>query len=169
MAFYPMKHLLNSMIVPSVLTAALILSAAFQFSLALKPSVLLQVIFFSSLMPALAPSYFGLFILGIVDDAINGMPLGFSSFLYIIFSMMVRNNSHALLAQRFWVVWAGFAGLVMLLELIETAMKLIFSIDFIASNNLLNLVLTCLCYPIMHALLKFLVGLWAPRSRVLNA
>lgn len=152
-----------------VIIICLIITASVHMNITYKPSLILPIIFFFSLLRGFEPSYLGLMIVGIVDDALNSLPLGLSSLTYLLFSIMTRNNSKALLAQRFWVVWSGFAGLLLIYSAIHYSI-----IYFIAGHlnivaTTINLLLTVLLYPLIHLTLKHMIAGLRPDLKATNA
>ena len=72
----------------------------------------LSVFYWSVYYPKLMP-YWAIFCLGLLSDALNIMPLGFSSLLYMLLRVVVMSQRGVLLRQMFWGVWCGCSILLL--------------------------------------------------------
>lgn len=58
--------------------------------------------------PELLPSY-GVFFIGIVQDALSGAPLGIHALIFVLLYMAVLSQRGFLAGRAFSVIWLGFA------------------------------------------------------------
>ncbi len=114
---------------------------------------LINIYYWCIFYPGTLP-YLFLFCLGVLHDTLVGTPLGFSSFIYIVFAFWLSRKRRTLRTAAFSAIWLGFiiySGGIFLLEWL---------IISVYSGKLLPLkeltVLWCLSgisYPVIHLLL----------------
>lgn len=116
---------------------------------------------FMPLLPILPIFYWGMvardmhyifvFLIGIILDAVIGMPLGLTSILFMIFLIMVHSQRKFFHKDIFLIKWAYFAVLMAVMSIANW-----FLLAFFMQHNeplapgLLQWLLTTLTYPIFH-------------------
>jgi rod shape-determining protein MreD len=110
-------------------------------------------IFYWALFRPKRMPYWFIFILGLVQDALFGMPLGISSLAYLLFRYMVGSQRRLFIKEAFWAVWAGFSGFASLLFIfIWVVMSLYHQMVLPFASSILQWIFTALCYPLLHLL-----------------
>ena len=108
-------------------------------------------IFYWGMTHAREMPFWFVFVLGLVMDAVMGMPLGLSSLLYIVFLMLLHAQRKYIHKEGFLIKWGYFAGLLgavcMLNWLILTLLN---SKSETLLSGFLQWFLTICCYPFMH-------------------
>lgn len=101
--------------VPVALTAGLVLTAYLPFGSAdvsrmFPEFALISVFFWSVYQPHLMPAG-AAFLLGFLNDALSGMPLGLSALAVVLLQYAALHQRRAFVGQPFLVGWIGFAVL----------------------------------------------------------
>jgi rod shape-determining protein MreD len=98
--------------------------------------------------------YTFLFALGLLEDTLLGLPLGVSSFVNIVFALMLLRERRNFGKTLFGTVWLGFVSLSLVAMALEwIALSVYFGRMLPVAAHLLQWVATCLAYPPMHLLL----------------
>lgn len=105
-------------------------------------------LFREQLMP-----YWFLFVLGLLQDALMGLPLGASSLVFLMFRMLVVTQKRLIARETFWGLWVGF----LLMSLIAFAgYWLVLSLYHDAwlplRASMMQWLLTAASYPLIHVL-----------------
>ena len=108
-------------------------------------------IFYWGITQARDMPYWFVFIIGLVMDAVMGLPLGLTSLLFIIFLLMVHTQRKYFHKEGFVIIWGYFA---LLLGIATIANWIVLSF-FIQHSEplvpaLIQWFLTLCLYPLMH-------------------
>ena len=101
--------------------------------------------------------YFSIFLAGIVNDVVIGIPIGISSFCYLLICTITSYIRQITLTPKFINDWLSFIVAVLLINSIQVIiLDLIFlyQIDYI--NYLINAGFTFLFYPLFFILFNIL-------------
>lgn len=114
-----------SYLVPLATTFAVTLLAVLPvpipyYNVAAPSLTLIAVYYWMVFRPDLMP-VLGLFVVGIVNDALAGTPLGVSSFIFLVAHVAIVNQRRFLVGQPFWMLWSGFALIAPLAALFQWA------------------------------------------------
>lgn len=90
------------------------------------PALPLYPMFFWGVFAARPPSYLMVFLLGLVMDAVMGLPLGMSSLLYLLFMLALQTQRRFLTKEGFLMLWAYYALFSLALALATWATLSIF-------------------------------------------
>lgn len=71
------------------------------------PFVLMLIYYWSIYRPTLIPPFLA-FSLGLIFDLLSGLPVGLSSFLFVLVRQLTSEQRVFLTSQTFFVVWLGF-------------------------------------------------------------
>lgn len=113
--------------------------------------------------PALMPYWF-VFALGLMQDALFGMPLGVSSFLNLLFRFLVVQQGRMFAKEAFWALWFGFALLSVIIFLLYwTLITLITSRPMPVETATVQWMMTVGLYPLVHQLFNLLYKTLPPR------
>lgn len=118
----------------------------------LMPSlVVISIYYWCMFHPGSLPYTF-LFVLGLIEDTLTGMPLGFSSFVNIAFSWVVLNRFNIMGGMSFATIWQRFIALCVTLIMLEwMAMSVYYGSMLPVELPVVKLLSTCLAYPILHS------------------
>ncbi len=111
-------------------------------------------IYYWSMFYAGALPYWFLFILGLLQDTLTGQPLGFSSFINIVFAWMLADRMRIQSAPSFAVAWLKFAASACAVILLQWVVIGIYYGRILPLNiPALQWLSSCLAYPLMHVFL----------------
>jgi len=95
--------------------------------------------------------YWFAFMLGLVMDAVTGMPMGLSSVLYVVFLLLIHSQRKYIHKEGFVIKWAYFTLLLgAICALNWIALSLFYSRVETMVPALLQWFLTVCCYPLLH-------------------
>ena len=101
--------------------------------------------------------YTSIFVAGIVNDVIIGMPIGISSFCYLLICAATAYIRNITLSPNFINDWLSFLFTILLINSIQvTILDLIFLIEVDYLKYLINTGFTFLFYPIFFLFFNFL-------------
>ncbi len=108
-------------------------------------------VFFWGMTHARDMPYWYVFVLGIVLDAVMGMPMGLSSLLYIFFLILLHAQRKYIHKEGFMIKWGYFAGLLAVTcSLNWIALTIFNSRSESFFPGFLQWFFTVCCYPFMH-------------------
>ncbi len=87
---------------------------------AAPPLVLMGVYYWAVFQPALLPAW-AVFVLGILQDLLLGLPLGVSPAILVLVHWIARAHRRFVARQSFVVVWTGFVVMALLAMAVEWA------------------------------------------------
>lgn len=161
------------MLVPGLCTLLLLLLSLAPIGLsgfALFPIdvCLISIYYWAIFRPSAMPFWF-VFLLGVVRDALMGMPLGIASLVFILFRLAVLSQQRYLVKETFWATWAGFALITVPTLLIQWLLASAFAKTLLPVQDVvMQWIFTFGLYPLLHivfnALYRFLPPL-AGRSK----
>lgn len=106
-------------------------------------------IFYWTLKNPLYLSYFIIFLAGLVNDIVIGLPLGLSSFCYLLICIITAYLRNITLSPNFINDWISLLFTLLLVNSIELIfLDLIFSINVNYTKYFVNIGFTFLFYPI---------------------
>jgi len=107
--------------------------------------------YFAVLRPGIFAIWF-LFVLGIISDSISGVPLGITSFCYIIaVKLFVAINNRATIQQNFYQIFGQFIAFTFVILLLKWLIISVYSLKFYnIINPLIHLTITSITYIFMH-------------------
>jgi len=101
--------------------------------------------------------YTSIFVAGIINDVIIGLPIGISSFCYLLICTATAYIRNITLSQNFINDWLSFLFIILLVNSIQvTILDLIFLIEVNYLKYLINTGFTFLFYPIFFFLFNFI-------------
>ena len=101
--------------------------------------------------------YTSIFVAGIVNDVIIGMPIGISSFCYLLICAATAYIRNITLSPNFINDWLSFLFIILLINSIQvTILDLIFLIEVDYLKYLINTGFTFLFYPIFFFFFNFI-------------
>ena len=114
-------------------------------------------IFFWTLKSPNHLGYTSIFVAGIVNDVIIGIPIGISSFCYLLICFATAYIRNITLSPNFINDWLSFLFIVLLVNSIQvTILDLIFFIEVDYLKYLINTGFTFLFYPIFFFVFNFI-------------
>ena len=101
--------------------------------------------------------YISIFVAGIVNDVIIGIPIGISSFCYLLICFATAYIRNITLSPNFINDWLSFLFIILLVNSIQvTILDLIFFIEVDYLKYLINTGFTFLFYPIFFFFFNFI-------------
>ena len=102
-------------------------------------------------------SYGSIFLAGIVNDVIVGIPIGFSSFCYLLICFVTAYLRNITITPNFINDWISFLVTILLVNSIQViSLDIIFSIEINYIKYLINSGFTFILYPIFFLLFNIL-------------
>lgn len=142
---------------PGILTLLLLLLSMVNFRLPgiseFMPFTVAMVVFYWALfVPRLMPKWF-VFVLGILQDAAYGAPLGISSLIYLLLWWLVVSQRRYFVKETFVVLWAVFSVFALFITLLSWGIhSLFFDMPLPLGNMGLQWIFSVLFYPFLHML-----------------
>jgi rod shape-determining protein MreD len=143
---------------PAALTVLFVLLAAVPLRIPgatqLMPVfALICIYYWDTFSPGLLPFTF-LFALGLLEDTLTGRPLGVSSFVDIVFALILLRERQNFGKTMFGTLWLGLVSLTLVAVAIKwVILSIYFGKALPIGVQLLQWVATCIVYPPMHLLL----------------
>ena len=101
--------------------------------------------------------YFSIFLAGIINDVVVGIPIGVSSFCYLILCSVTAYIRNITLSPNFVKDWFSFLFTIILINSLQVIiLDLIFLIEISYISYLINSSFTFLFYPVFFVLFNFL-------------
>ena len=101
--------------------------------------------------------YFSIFLAGIINDVVVGIPLGVSSFCYLILCSVTAYIRNITLSPNFVKDWFSFLFTVILINSIQVIiLDLIFLIEISYISYLINSGFTFIFYPVFFVMFNLL-------------
>lgn len=120
----------------------------------MTPLFALVCVFYWSVYSPQALPYSFLFVLGLLQDALSGTPLGMSSFINLGLSYLLHSQRRLMGKAHFGAVWLSAGALLAMATMTEwSIMCLVSGKTYDVSVPLLRWTVTCTTYPLMHLLL----------------
>ena len=139
-----------------ILLLSVILSRIPGFGQVMPLFTLINIYYWSVFYPGILPYWF-LFALGMVQDTLTGQPLGFSSFINIVFVWMLSDRLRLQREPSFAAAWLKFAVSASAIILLEWIVMGIYYHKILPlSVPALRWFSSCLAYPPVHFLLAAL-------------
>jgi len=114
-------------------------------------------IFFWTLRDPDKLGYLAIFFAGIINDVVIGIPIGISSFCYLILCSVTAYIRNITLSPNFIKDWMSFLFTILLINSIQVIiLDLVFLIKVDYTNYLINSGFTFLFYPIFFVIFNFL-------------
>ena len=114
-------------------------------------------IFYWTLRNPVSLGYFSIFSAGIINDVVNGIPLGISSLCYLILCAVTAYIRNITLSPDFVKDWFSFLFTIVLINSIQVIiLDLIFLLEVSYMNYVVNTGFTFLFYPIFFVIFNFL-------------
>lgn len=108
--------------------------------------------YWSLFRPQILP-YSYLFLLGLVQDIVTGLPIGLSSFLIIAMRLIINKLKHLMTVDHFWAIWIGFLITSIICAISAFALISLIKTEWMFDDLgqlLLNAIITWVFYPIIH-------------------
>lgn len=113
--------------------------------------VLISIYYWGIFNPRSLP-YIFLFVLGLLQDTLAGLPLGISSFANVLFAWIVSDRAHITSNMSFKMIWRKFAVLSFAIIMLEwLIICLYYNRLYPFSPELGAWISTLLAYPLLHA------------------
>ena len=104
--------------------------------------------------------YFSIFLAGVINDVVIGIPIGISSLCYLILCAVTAYIRNITLSPNFVKDWFSFLFTMILINSIQVIiLDLIFLLDIYYMNYVVNTGFTFLFYPIFFLVFNFLTEL----------
>jgi rod shape-determining protein MreD len=101
--------------------------------------------------------YISIFIAGIINDVIVGMPIGISSFCYLLICLVTAYIRNITLSPNFIDDWLFFLFTILLINSIQVIiLDLIFLIEINYTRYLINTGFTFIFYPLFFLIFSFI-------------
>ena len=101
--------------------------------------------------------YFSIFLAGIINDVVVGIPIGISSLCYLIFCVVTAYIRNITLSPNFVKDWFSFLFTMILINSIQVIiLDLIFFIEINYMNYVVNSGFTFLFYPLFFVIFNIL-------------
>ena len=101
--------------------------------------------------------YFSIFLAGIINDVVIGIPIGISSFCYLLICAITSYIRQITLSPKFINDWLSFIVTVLLINSIQVIiLDLIFIFDVDYMRYLINSGITFIIYPLFFFLFRYL-------------
>ena len=114
-------------------------------------------IFFWTLKNPNHLGYISIFMAGVVNDVIVGLPLGISSFCYLLICSVTAYVRNITLSPNFINDWLSFLFIILLINsILVSILDLIFLIEIDYLKYLINTGFTFLLYPIFFFFFNFI-------------
>ena len=114
-------------------------------------------IFFWTLRNPDQLGYLAIFFAGIINDVVIGIPIGISSFCYLILCSVTAYIRNITLTPNFMKDWISLLFTILLINSIQIiTLDLVFLIEVDYTNYLINSGFTFLFYPIFFVFFNFL-------------
>ena len=114
-------------------------------------------IFFWTLKNPNHLGYISIFTAGIINDVINGIPIGISSFCYLLICSATAYIRNITLSPNFINDWLSFLFTILLINSIQvTILDLVFLIEINYLKYLINTGFTFLFYPIFFFIFNYI-------------
>lgn len=114
------------------------------------PILPLMPVFYWNMLQRAVPYWF-LFLLGLMMDAVTGLPLGLTSLLYLMFSGLVHTQRRYMQKEGFVMKWTSFSALaVMVIGLSWLCLSWFGGAPAPIFPALVQCALTAACYPLAH-------------------
>jgi rod shape-determining protein MreD len=106
------------------------------------------------------PNHFGyvsIFVAGIINDVIVGIPIGVSSFCYLLICTVTAYIKNITLSPNFINDWFSFLFTILLINSIQVIIiDLIFLIEVDYQRYLINTGFTFICYPLFFIMFNYI-------------
>ena len=101
--------------------------------------------------------YYSIFGLGMLLDLLTGIPLGLSALIYLLVKAILNSQRTFFMGKPFWIVWAGFAVVMLGVSLFGWVVSSLYFSAFVAPLPfVIQCVLTVLLYPVVSFFLSIL-------------
>ena len=102
-------------------------------------------------------SYGSIFLAGIVNDVVVGIPIGFSSFCYLLICAVTAYLRNITITPNFINDWVSFLVTILLINSIQVvSLDIIFSIEINYMRYLINSGFTFLFYPLFFVIFNYI-------------
>jgi len=123
---------------------------------------LIGIYFWSLYRPRLFPYWF-VFLLGIMQDALFGTPMGLSSFLFIAFRLLVASQRAVFSKEAFWAIWLGFTIMTFILHIVQWSLIYFFYGHPVGLHaGMVQWLITAASYPLIHAMFERILSQMPP-------
>lgn len=121
---------------------------------------LISIYYWAIFRPSAMPFWF-VFLLGVLRDALMGMPLGVASLIFILFRLAVLSQQRSLVKETFWATWVGFGLITIPALLLQWLLVSAFDRALLPVQDVvMQWIVTFGLYPLLHivfnALYRFL-------------
>lgn len=161
------KHFTHSnLFLPKVAGILMILISCFSFRIEgmpwFKPSYeVIFIYYWCNFRPNAIPTWF-VFLLGVIQDSLYGMPLGTSSFTNLVLQGFIISQRRIIAKKPFMVVWIGFILTSLFTEIFKWGLAcLIFDYIFSIEYLVVEWLLTVAIYAWIHAFFNLIYYLTA--------
>ncbi len=142
------------MLLPTLLTLVLVLSSVLPlpipfFDLVAPSLALVSVYYWTVTRPEVMPSA-AVFLIGFVQDAVTGMPLGVNAFVLLVVHGVLLSQRRILAGRPFWLFWWGFVILIPCATLVTWILvALLRGAFFVPADALFAMTLTVAVFPLL--------------------
>ena len=108
-------------------------------------------IFYWGIAQARDMSYIFVFLLGIMMDAVSGLPLGITSLTFLLFMIVIHTQRKYIHKEGFVIKWFFFAGILVVIYVFNWMLLTFFySHAQTVGPAFIQWFLTVCCYPFLH-------------------
>ncbi len=156
------------MVAPGAITLMFVLLSAVPLRLSgndlFMPMFSIIAIFYWGLYkPRVLPYWFA-FLLGLVQDALFGQPMGIISLLLLLFQAMVHTQRRVLAREAFWAIWFGFSMLTFTFFSLYWILVSLYEMKIMEwQPALLQWAATAAVYPLVHVFFNALYAILPSR------
>ncbi len=127
-------------------------------------SGLIAIYFWSVATPYLMPVW-AVFLLGLLQDMFMGFPLGTSSFILLLCSILIKYKQHMINQKEWSVMWGGFAIICLIAHSVYWGLTSLYHQSVLPVSDILaSMGITFLLYPLLQMFYSALYHWLFPRQ-----
>lgn len=124
---------------------------------------IMMVYYWTIYRPSLFPVWF-IFLLGLMQDALYGVPLGVHSFLNLVTWMIIVKNRRYFSKESFLEIWLNFCMVSLLIAVLNWIMFCLLESNLLAPTNaILQWLLSAVLYACIHYILNLVYSMLPDR------
>ncbi len=148
-------------VAPGVFAIVLVVASGFllpfpHFSLVFPLFPVMAIYYWCLYWPALFPQWL-VFLTGLLQDLLTGLPLGISALVFLLFRWLVMSQRRTLVKEPFAVIWGGFTVAAALQGImIWIVLSLYYAALMPWQEGAVQVAMTALLYPCFHLVFVYL-------------
>lgn len=142
---------------PTILTILLILIGNLNYNIEglstfIPMFTTISIFYWASYWPSLIPKWL-VFLIGIFQDVVEGLPIGFSSIMLLLLWYAVVSQRKFLVKQPFWVFWGVYIVSAFFYTIVSCVLISLYYTSWMFSDEVIMLWgVSVASYPLVHAL-----------------